>query len=114
MAKERRYLITSTNEKTWKFNEPVVFLGDWCKSYDRKHIWQNIDHVVAPPYGINYKKRKKDLRELKILEDQIFPILCKSLNEFHHQKYDERCWRIILGYWFRRYLQVLLNRFRTL
>jgi putative transferase (TIGR04331 family) len=114
MVKQRRYLITSTNEKTWKFNEPVVFLGDWCKSYDRKHVWQNIDHVVAPPYGINYKKRKKDLRELKILEDQIFPILCRFLNEFHHEEYDERCWRIILGHWFRQYLQVLFNRFRTL
>ncbi len=114
MAKEKRYLITSINEKTWKFNEPVVFLGDWCKSYDRKHIWQNMDHVVAPPYGINYNKRKKDLSELEILEDQIFPILCRFLNELHHEEYDERCWKIILGYWFRRYLQVLLNRFRTL
>lgn len=35
-----RYLITTADERTWKFDRPVLFLGEWCRLYDRRHVWQ--------------------------------------------------------------------------
>ena len=38
MSKVPRYLITSADELLWKFDRPVIFLGEWCRRFDRKHI----------------------------------------------------------------------------
>ena len=53
-----RYLITTTNEDNWKFDRPVLFLGEWCRIYDRRHVWGKMDATTAEPYGMG--KAKKD------------------------------------------------------
>ena len=30
LYKEKRFLITTALEETWVFDQPVVFLGEWC------------------------------------------------------------------------------------
>lgn len=114
MIKEKRYLIATADECTWKFDRPVVFLGEWCRLYDRKHVWESMDAVLAEPYGLGKVKKDEDYAEARQLEEKIFPLLCGVLNSYHKTKHDERFWRILLGHWFRRYIDVLFNRFKTL
>ena len=76
MTKKKRYLITTADERTWKFDRPVVFLGEWCRLYDRKNIWHNMDAIVSEPYGIDPSKKKTDYYEAKRLEDKLFPEFC--------------------------------------
>jgi putative transferase (TIGR04331 family) len=109
-----RYLITTSDERTWKFDRPVIFLGEWCRVYDRMHIWQDMNAVVAAPYGLSKKEKVADLNEARKLEDMLFPILCKILNQQHGVQHNERFWRIVLGHWFRRYVDVILNRVKTI
>ena len=109
-----RYLITTDDERTWKFDRPVIFLGEWCRLYDRKHIWQSMDAIVAPPYGLGQAKKDADHAEARALEDELLPSLCATLNRYHDTKHGLRFWRIVLGHWFRRYVDVMLNRVRTL
>ena len=42
----KKYLITTADEATWKFDEKVVFLGEWCRLYNRKHIWKEMDYCA--------------------------------------------------------------------
>lgn len=114
MSKEKRYLIVNADEKTWKFDRPVVFLGEWCRLYDRKSIWEPMNAVVAKPYGLGLVQKDKDFAEARNLEDKIFPLLCSSLNNYHKTDHGERFWKITLGHWFRRYIDTSLNRFKTL
>lgn len=109
-----RYLITTDDERTWKFDRPVVFLGDWCRLYERKHIWQRMDAIVAAPYGLGQSKKDRDHIEARQLEEELFPKLCSILNSHHGVEHSERYWMIVLGHWFRRYVDVVLNRIRTL
>jgi putative transferase (TIGR04331 family) len=111
---EPRYLITTADEQTWKFDQPVVFLGEWCLLYDRKHIWGNMDSVVSHPYGLEIEQKDADYLEARKIENKLFPIFCKLLNEQHNVQYSNRFWRIVLGNWFRRIIEVLLNRINTL
>lgn len=60
MPRKQRYLITTADERTWKFDRPVIFLGEWCRIYDRKHIWQGMDAIVAAPYGLTQSKKDAD------------------------------------------------------
>jgi hypothetical protein len=47
MSNISRYLITTADERTWRFDQPVIFSGEWCRLYERQHIWQNgLDHLL--------------------------------------------------------------------
>lgn len=109
-----RYLITTADERTWKFDRPVIFLGEWCRIYDRKHIWEDMDAVVAAPYGLGQNQKESDHRITTEWADKLFPDLCESLNLFHGVQHDQRFWRIVLGHWFYRYVDVIFNRVKTL
>jgi putative transferase (TIGR04331 family) len=114
MSKTPRYLITTSDERTWKFDCPVVFLGEWCRTYNRKHIWQNMDAIVAMPYGLGLAQKDADNNEARALEESLLSKLCEVLNEHHGVQHDARFWRIVLGHWLRRYVDVMLNRVKTL
>lgn len=114
MPKEPRYLITTADEWTWKFDRPVIFLGEWCRIYDRRHIWDDMDAIVAAPYGLGLAKKDADHAEARALEEKIFPVLYNALNRFHGTQHGARFWRIVLGHWLRRYVDVMLNRVKTL
>ena len=114
MPKEERYLITTADESTWKFDRPVIFLGEWCRIYDRHHVWKDMDAIVAAPYGLGQAIKDADHAEARMLEEKIFPVLCNALNRFHCTQHGKRFWRIVLGHWLRRYVDVMLNRVKTL
>ena len=111
---ESRYLITTDLEETWKFDQPVIFLGDWCLKYSRRHIWEKMDAITAKPYGLGLKKKDTDYLSARKLEKIIFPYLCIQLNNYHKTKHTERFWQILLGHWLRIYIDVMVNRINTL
>lgn len=109
-----RFLIITADERTWKFDRPVIFLGEWCRVYDRKHIWQGMDAIVAAPYGLGKEQKDLDDAQARALEEKVFSLLCGALNQYHGTQHSTRFWRIILGHWLKRYVDVILNRVRTL
>lgn len=109
-----RYLITTADERTWKFDRPVIFLGEWCCLYERKHIWLNMDAIVAAPYGLGQAQRDADHAKTRALEEKLFPILCDALNQYHSTQHGPRFWQIVLGHWLRRCADVIFNRVKTL
>ena len=109
-----RYLITTADERTWKFNQPVIFLGDWCKLYDRKHIWQKMNAIVAEPYGLDLNNKVQDNLECRRIEKILLTELTKVLNNTHQTAYSERFWKILIGHWLRTYIETGLNRIKTI
>ena len=48
MPKEERHLITTALERTWpKEKTSVLFLGEWCKKYNRRNEWKKYDHITS-------------------------------------------------------------------
>jgi len=113
MKEKSRYLILGSDERLWKFDQPVIFLGNWCCSYNRKNIWSNMDFVISSPFSPPLR-RSVDYANVRQLEDELFPVLCDLLNSYHNTKYDSRFWKIVLGVWFQRYVDVIYNRVKTL
>ena len=109
-----RHLITTADQATWKFDRSVIFLGEWCKLYDQKEIWERMDAITATPYGLGKTKKDSDYAQARTLKYKLFPKVCNLLNHYHDTTYNERYWRIIFGNWFIRIIDVLLNRILTL
>lgn len=109
-----RFLITTADERSWVFDQPVLFLGEWCCRYNRKHIWSRMDAIVAEPYGVAANQKIDDLEYVNALVIQLLVELTTFLNNFHGVSHSERYWNILIGHWLRRYITVVFNRYQTL
>lgn len=109
-----RHLVLTADERTWKTDRKTLFLGEWCRPFARRFVWQKLDAVIARPYGIDFETKEKDHKLARSYERELFPLLCVVLNEQHQTNHDERYWRILMGHWFRRYIEVVINRYQTL
>ena len=112
MKNPSRYLITTSDERTWELNQPVVFLGEWCLLYQRRKLWSGLDFKIASPYGLSTKH--SDNLQAREIEKKLFPEICKILNEYHKSDYCDRQWKLIFGSWLRRFIEVMINRIKSL
>jgi putative transferase (TIGR04331 family) len=114
MKNSARYLILSSDTATWKFDQPVLFLGRWCLREHDRNLWENMDALIAVPTGATSNDRYLMLEEARNIESKLFPRFTRILNEFHGLNYDERYWKIVLGHWFRETIDLLINRIQTI
>jgi putative transferase (TIGR04331 family) len=106
----KRFLITTADERTWTDDQPVLFLGEWCKRYSRRKVWQSINSIVAPYHWDDRIKLFKDYNYLqKIYEEQLQELSLK-LNQIHGVDHSLRYWRILIGPWLGFFIQILFDR----
>ena len=114
MLNKKRFLITTSDEATWKLDCPIIFLAEWCCKYDRKQLWESLDYVIAEPYGLNVSQQDLDRDEILVLEKKLFPFFCELINQYHNTNYSIKFWKIVLGHWFRLTLTQLLFRTKVI
>ena len=74
-----RYLITTADERSWKFDRPVLFIGEECRRYDRKHIWSKMDAIVAEPYTtVRLGQKLRDISYVLSIARQLLKELIMS------------------------------------
>ena len=107
-----RRLILTANEYAWpKHNkEPVLFLGEWCRRYSRKAVWQQLDAEVAPYHWDDRQKLFNDYQYLQDLYEKLLFDLSNKLNHIHSVNYSLRYWRILIGPWLGFFIQILFDR----
>lgn len=109
--KKGRYLITTAIESTWPINEPVIFLGEWCRLFNRKHIWEGKDSILVPYHWDDREKLYKDYLFLSELHEELLLELSLKLNEIHHTNHSLRYWRILIGPWLGYFSQIIFDRY---
>ncbi|MDC0446747.1 LIC12162 family protein [Gammaproteobacteria bacterium] len=108
------YLVTTAEESTWPHDGKVVFLGEWCKNYKRKHKWSKFDSTTARPYAISAKE-KESINEFRdVLFNDLLYELSEELNRVHNTNYSKRYWDIIVGPWLQQAIKVFINRYGVL
>jgi putative transferase (TIGR04331 family) len=109
-----RLLVTTAMEETWGNDVPVLFLGEWCRRYNRKHTWSKMDALVADPFGVELEQKIRNATYFSDLSDQIWIELTEALNQYHQEQHSQRYWEILFGVWFRTFVKVAFNRYYTL
>jgi putative transferase (TIGR04331 family) len=108
-----RFLITCADERSWKSERPVVFLGEWCRRIDREHAWGALDGVVARPVRFDGAERERVISHIDALSRELLAELTELLNRLHGTVRSQRYWRILLGHWLHRYTALLFHRWHA-
>lgn len=110
----KRFLITTADERTWPKDQPVLFLGEWCKLYERRHVWSAMDAEVVPYRWDDRKRLYKDYLFLDKLCEETLWKMTTFLNQIHRVDHSVRYWRIIIGPWLYYFTQVLYDRYQSI
>ncbi len=110
----RKLLVTTALEGTWGKTESILFLGEWCKLYERRHIWAQRNHETVPFHWDDRGKLKRDYDYLQSLHHSLLECLAASLNEFHQVDHSVRYWQILLDPWLMSYVAVVFDRWECL
>ena len=112
--KEKRFLITTALEATWVIDQPVIFLGEWCRLYSRKDIWLGMDAKVTPYHWSKSEKLCLDYEYVNSLYECLLVKLAESLNTIHGVDYSNKYWRILIGPWIANLIHVLYDRWLSI
>ena len=105
------FLATTALEEFWDTSSPIVFLGEWCRRYSRKAIWEKLNAEVLPSPLQDAEK----LYDAHLYSSDVYKRTLKELvfvlNNIHGKNYSERYWRIVIGPWLFHYIDILYERY---
>ncbi len=108
------FLATTADQRFWKQDEKILFLGEWCKVFDQKQVWEKLDYEVLPYHWNDRKKLYEDYQYLERLYERLLPELAEQLNAIHKVNHSIRYWRIIIGPWLYWFTQILYDRYLSI
>jgi putative transferase (TIGR04331 family) len=107
-------LVTSSLEETWPQDTPIIFLGQWCLRYSRKHVWEQLDHEVADYHWDDRQRIPGDLDYVRLVYERLLGELAERLNEIHSVSFSVRYWRIVAGWWLFYFIQIYFDRWQVI
>ncbi|NQW03213.1 MAG: transferase [Acidobacteria bacterium] len=109
-----RRLVTTALEDSWGQDQPLLFLGEWCRRFSRREQWEARDAVVAPYHWDDRAQLHADYDRLRQLHERLLIDLSQHLNAFHRVDHSVRYWRILVGPWLGYYVQMVFDRWQCL
>ena len=113
MSKLMRHLIFSADSRTWDPGEPLLFLNEWCARKIPRELVELQGGKICSPVYKSIEERDVDHEQMRAIENELFSKLVPLLNKHQQLNKDIRFWRIILGPWFRKYVELIFYRVRT-
>lgn len=108
------FLVTTANQNFWKTDEKILFLGEWCKIYDQKHIWSKLDHETFPSHWDKWEDLNWHFKYLENVCEKYLNSLVLILNDFHNENHSLRYWRIILGPWLNLFVESIYDKYLSI
>jgi putative transferase (TIGR04331 family) len=108
------FLATTADQRFWEKNDKILFLGEWCKLFNQKHIWSKLNYQVLPYHWQSREEASQAYIYLEQLYEQWLPILAKNLNTIHNEDHSDRYWRIILSPWLYYFIQIFYDRYLSI
>ena len=110
----QRVLVTTALEGSWPDEEPVLFLGEWCRRFSRRDHWSNLDHEVLTYHWDDPSLFAEDFQYVSRLYERILVDLAWTLNRLLLVDHGIRYWRILIGPWLRQFIEILCDRWRSI
>lgn len=107
------FIVTTALESTWDSSCKTVFLGEWCKLYKNKSIWEKMDAITHEYHWNDREKYYSDYQYLDSLYEKKLALLSQKLGKMHGVTTNIRFWRIIIGPWLRFFIDSVFDRYES-
>lgn len=104
------FLALTALEEFWDLSQPILFLGDWCKLYNKKKPWENLETKKLDSLELEDSYSFNAFNKTVQIYETILPVLSNWLNKIHGTKHSLRYWRIVIGQFLLWYIQVVNHR----
>lgn len=107
-------LVYTADERFWRTDQQVLFLGEWCRLYSRRHVWERLSAEVLPYHWDSLEKCARDFDLAEQLAARAIDALSVQLNTLHGVRFPRRSWDIACGNFISELAGVVLDRFRSI
>lgn len=107
-------LATTSLEDTWGADQNILFLGEWCKKYSRRHVWEQRKSSTQIFHWADRSKLARDHKYLAELHERVLSWLSDELNRIHDVNHSNRYWRIILGPWLLTFIPAVWSNWEQI
>jgi putative transferase (TIGR04331 family) len=91
-----------------------ISLGSWCLTRDElQGIIKSSDVIL----DCSMKTQEENIEANRVVSsvfERLLPSLSRSCNRILNTSHNTQFWRVLYGYWFRQYLDILYERYFTL
>ena len=108
------FVATTAIEECWNKNQKIIFLGEWCKLYNRKNEWISLNYEDVPFIWKNTYLTLKGIEYCDEIYEKSLIELTDTLNAYHGMENDVHYYRIILGNWLFLFIHQLYDKYLTL
>ena len=110
----KRFLVTTAIEETIPQNEPILFLGEWCRPFKNINKLDKLDAKVLPYHWDDRSKLHKDYSYISEFYEKLLIELTNQLNQIHGTDHKEKYWRILIGPWLGYFTQIVFDRWSSI
>lgn len=89
-----------------------VFLGEWCKLYNKKEYFENNKWETLEYIWKDEKEIDEGIIYCEAIYQDILKQLHCSLNKFHNIDKDLKYWDILLKPWLLPYIQIMYDKYK--
>ena len=115
MVSSKKSLITTSIQDTWDFESPTLMLGNWCNTFNNRHLVKNLKENSILEYHWNDpEKVLNDYSYLNEFADKILLKLIDNLNHIHQVNFSKTYWKIILSNWLFTFVHIIYDRWKTI
>ncbi|SVD73941.1 uncharacterized protein METZ01_LOCUS426795, partial [marine metagenome] len=107
----KKFIVLTAKENFWNIDIPILFLGEWCKKYSKKHIWNSLNAETMPTW---IKTKNEVLDAINYVDDiyeKLLPCVANQLNNLHNENHSIRYWRILIGPWLLHHITIFYDRY---
>jgi putative transferase (TIGR04331 family) len=92
-------------------NQELLFLGEWCKIYSNKEIWEKYNYKTLPYHWDDREKLYEDYIFINNTYENYLTSVARSLNELHNTQHSKRYWRTLIGPWLYWFIAAVFDRY---
>lgn len=107
-------LITTSDQSRLEKNKEILFLGTWCVKEKYKSLWSKLDYQILNHHWDDPYQMEKDSRKIDDIYEKILDQLVLWLNNYHSLDWTNREWRIVIGPWLHKFIEISFDRWRSI
>jgi putative transferase (TIGR04331 family) len=111
MHEERLFLTRLDYDRN---NDQGVAIATWCLPRDQAIDFVETNHEVLEYTAGQRSSLIRANVKVSTAYIRLIPVLTSIMNRYHGTNYSQRYWKILVGFWFRQYLDNLFERHEVL